>query len=110
MDHWLRSFVGQVISQRDNGNEHRTDFLQQILDARVKSKIDEESVAGHALTFLLEGFETSSITLTYCLYEVSKMTQNYVALYFRETILYFLKSSLEILILKTGLCRKLIVR
>lgn len=102
MDDWLRSIVGQVVSQRDNGIKQRTDFLQQILDARVKSKIDEESVVGHALTFLLEGFETSSITLTYCLYEVS-----IYGVVFLQMILHFLYSLLRILRLNTEFSRKL---
>lgn len=70
VDDWLRSLIKQVTNRRDNALERRTDVLQAVLDARQRANIDENAVVGHALTFLLEGYETSGIVLSYCLYEV----------------------------------------
>lgn len=70
VDDWVRSIILQVANRRDNGLEKRSDILQAVLDARQRFNIDDNAVVGHALTFLLEGYETSSIVLSYCLYEV----------------------------------------
>lgn len=82
VDIWLRSIINDVVDRRDSGLEHRMDFLQMLLEMRNKSKslFDENLIVGHALSFLLDGFETSSITMTYCLYRVNNSTsQNLLA-------------------------------
>lgn len=62
-----------MVSQRDDKGERRTDFMQAVLDMRSRSKslITEDTIVGHALSLLLDGFETSSIMMTYCLYQLA---------------------------------------
>lgn len=75
MDTWLRCIVEQVLEQRKK-KEHipRNDFLQFLVDLKEKRPEDftKDTMAGHCLTFLTEGTETSSITLAYLLYELAK--------------------------------------
>lgn len=73
VDIWLRTIVRQVVRQRDDKGERRTDFMQAVLDMRSRSKsiINEDTIVGHALSLLLDGFETSSIMMTYCLYQLA---------------------------------------
>lgn len=64
-----------MVSQRDDPikGERRIDFMQAVLDMRSRSKsnINEDTIVGHALSLLLDGFETSSIMMTYCLYQLA---------------------------------------
>lgn len=74
MDQWLRCIVAKVIEQRKSGNDSpRNDFLQFLLDLEEKrpEDFDKDTIVGHCLTFLTEGTETSSITMTYLLYELA---------------------------------------
>lgn len=76
MDQWLRVIVEKVLeARRCAGAENiRNDFLQFIVDLKEKRPEDftKDTIVGHCLTFLTEGTETSSITMTYVLYELAK--------------------------------------
>lgn len=74
IDAWLRCIVQQVLEERrKDGAVPRNDFLQFLLDLQRKSPEDftKDTIVGHCLTFLTEGTETSSITMTYLLYELA---------------------------------------
>lgn len=74
MDKWLRSIVEQVVVSRKDGTEKsRNDFLQFLLNLKETKpeQFNKDTITGHCLTFLTEGTETSSITLTYVLYELA---------------------------------------
>lgn len=81
VDHWIRSIIRQVVDKRHIDGERRNDFLQSILDLLSKKEggtggsnltYNEDLVAGHSMTFLTEGYETSSILMSYCLYQLAK--------------------------------------
>lgn len=66
--------VEHVVAQR-TGATPRNDFLQALLDGRDKNAgnhFDANSLPGHALSFLTEGYETSATTMSYCLYELAR--------------------------------------
>lgn len=74
VDHWLRSIIRQVVKQRDEKQERRSDFLQAVIDMRDRkgTKIfDEVAIVGHSLSFLTDGYETSSGLMAYCLYQLA---------------------------------------
>lgn len=56
----------------------RRDFLQLLIDLRKASRLEEENVltieqmAAQAFAFFVAGFETSSTTMTFCLYELAR--------------------------------------
>lgn len=58
VDQWIRSIIEQIVRRQDSGAEKRVQ----------KSKIYAESVVGHSLTFLLEGYESSSIMSCHMVY------------------------------------------
>lgn len=69
-----------MVDKRHDNNERRNDFLQAILDVQSKKQgviggsnltYNENMVAGHSMTFLTEGYETSSILMSYCLYQLA---------------------------------------
>lgn len=81
MDQWLRSVIRQVIHKRDMQKEKRHDFLQFVLDKREKHgtiEYNENTIIGHSLSFLADGYETSSIAMSYCLYEVYVLIIHFV--------------------------------
>lgn len=88
VDNWVRSIILQVVNRRDNDLEKRIDVLQAVLDTRQRSNIDSNTVVGHALTFLLEGYETSSIVLSYCLYEVNACNYRDIKLFLKYLFFY----------------------
>lgn len=74
VDYWLRSVIKQVIRHRDAKSEPRSDLLQSVLDMRNRKGADvvsEESIVGHALTILTDGYETSSGAMSYCFYQMA---------------------------------------
>lgn len=63
-----------MVKERDEKQERRTDFLQAVIDMRDRKGttiFDETAIVGHSLSFLTDGFETSSGLMAYCLYELS---------------------------------------
>lgn len=72
MDPWIRSIINQVVEKRDVTLEKRTDFLQSLLDMsnRTGEKYNESTIVGHSLSFLTDGYETSSVLMAYCFYQV----------------------------------------
>ncbi|XP_014257090.1 cytochrome P450 9e2-like [Cimex lectularius] len=54
----------------------RNDFLQQLIDTNTKSVngkpvYDDVEMAGHCMTFYMDGYETTSILLSFTLYELA---------------------------------------
>ena len=76
VDSWLRNIVNEVILSRDVTRERRNDLLQAVLDKREREgnkDYDEDTVVGQALTFLFDGYETSSVVMSYSLYQVKNI-------------------------------------
>lgn len=69
-------FVNKSIEFRDKNNYRRNDFLQALIDMK-NSPNEEEHLTVREITaqcyiFFLAGFETTSSTLTFALYEMAK--------------------------------------
>lgn len=73
--------VRDTVTYRETHNVSRRDFLQLLIDLRQSSeKIGEEAensltieqMAAQAFAFFVAGFETSSTTMTFCLYELAR--------------------------------------
>lgn len=75
VDPWFRSIINQVIEKRDRTHERRDDFLQAVLDMRDRSNYDETTVMGQSLSFLTDGYETSSGIMAYCFYQVQLLRE-----------------------------------
>ncbi|XP_063907362.1 cytochrome P450 6A1-like [Zophobas morio] len=68
------NFVTNVVKQRQENVCTRQDFMQQLIDLKNHNAetLSTEEMAAQCLIFFLAGFETSSITMTFALYELSK--------------------------------------
>ncbi|XP_023712683.1 probable cytochrome P450 6a14 [Cryptotermes secundus] len=92
---YFRSMVQDTVNYREKNNVKRNDFMQLLIQIKNRGKVEEEhgyleqnghgdlenksdenglsmnSLAAQAFVFFAAGFETSSTTMTFCLYELS---------------------------------------
>lgn len=70
----LRTIVQDILQYRKENGITRNDFLD-FLSANKEKSVHQnytyEDVLAHSITFYLDGFETSSIALSYVLYELA---------------------------------------
>ncbi|XP_046837515.1 cytochrome P450 6j1-like [Vespa crabro] len=73
IDHFFRTIVKQIIEKRREEKEKRNDFFQLMIDLEKSEnqKFDEESLSANALSFFVDGYETSSATLSFICFELS---------------------------------------
>ncbi|XP_055911140.1 probable cytochrome P450 28d1 [Eupeodes corollae] len=69
-------FFGLVSSafelRRKDRNVDRVDFVNYTLQLQEKKNLSDDEVFSHAMTFLLDGFETTASVIASCLYQLSK--------------------------------------
>lgn len=76
---FFMGIVRETVELREREDVHRNDFMDLLieiknrgsLDGTTVEKVTLEEIAAQAFVFFLAGFETSSTTLSYCLYELS---------------------------------------
>ncbi|PNF35807.1 putative cytochrome P450 6a14 [Cryptotermes secundus] len=92
---YFHSMVQDTVNYREKNNIKRNDFMQLLIQIKNRGKVEEEhgyleqnghgdlenksdenglsmnSLAAQAFVFFVAGFETSSTTMTFCLYELS---------------------------------------
>ncbi|XP_076235757.1 uncharacterized protein LOC143180108 [Calliopsis andreniformis] len=73
IDKFFRQIVKENIEQRQKSSTPRNDFLQLMIDLdKAEGKgLDIESITAHAVSFYFDGFETSSIVLTFIGYNLA---------------------------------------
>lgn len=76
------NFIKNNVSYREQFDIHRNDFMDLLIQLKNEGYLKDESfnkvghltieeVAAQAYAFFLAGFETSSTTITFCLYELA---------------------------------------
>ncbi|XP_058831070.1 probable cytochrome P450 6a13 [Topomyia yanbarensis] len=69
VDAWFRNLISKLLEERKVKKPEREDQLQALLNS--KTDLTVEQIAGHALAFFTEGFETSSTGLSFALYHLA---------------------------------------
>lgn len=69
--------VRQTIELREKSKSSRKDFIQILIDLKNKARdsgsaLTFEEIAAQAFVFFIAGFETSSTTMTFCLFELAQ--------------------------------------
>ncbi|KAF6199693.1 hypothetical protein GE061_005991 [Apolygus lucorum] len=66
--------IGDVVKFRKSRDVRKNDFIQQMIDANSSGKpaFDEVEMAAHSMTFYMDGYETTSILLSFTLYELAR--------------------------------------
>lgn len=69
-DFFIRIMQDAILYRKTN-NINRTDYLDHLIQLQERKQITDIDIAGHGVSFFADGFETSSILLTYCLYDLA---------------------------------------
>lgn len=74
VDRWFRKLIAEVMRQRREGEVKRQDLFQAMYESLTQNgtvEVKSDEIVGHSLTFLSEGFETSSTLMSYFLYDLA---------------------------------------
>lgn len=75
ISNFFRNIVKETIEYREKNNFSRPDFMQLLIDLKNENKgysLNLDEVVAQSFIFFLAGFETSSTTMTFTLYELAK--------------------------------------
>lgn len=68
-------FFGQLVREafrlRRAKHQERNDFINHLLDMQREHQLSEEQLTSHAMTFMFDGLDTTSSTISHCLLLVS---------------------------------------
>ncbi|KAI4468388.1 cytochrome p450 [Holotrichia oblita] len=77
LENFFINLIRDVISYRKHNNVERKDFIQLFMELEKKAKangrdsLTVQQIAAQSFIFFTAGFETSSMTMTFCLHELS---------------------------------------
>ncbi|KAK7869138.1 hypothetical protein R5R35_006602 [Gryllus longicercus] len=76
VDRFFRKLVGEAVRHREETGVERNDFLQLLLGLKQKAQeqgdeYGNEEITAHAITFFSDGFETSSVALSFLLHDLA---------------------------------------
>ncbi|KAK0166843.1 hypothetical protein PV327_004323 [Microctonus hyperodae] len=74
VDNYFRQIINCVLQHREDTGEIAQDFLQKVVDLcknENDNKVNKNAVTSHAASFFLNGYETSSLTLSFVTYRIA---------------------------------------
>lgn len=74
-ENFFMKLTMDAVRMRDEANNQREDFMNYVLNLRNKKNLSDIDIAAHAITFFLDGFETSSVALCFTMYYLGKNKQ-----------------------------------
>ncbi|CAK9819333.1 Cytochrome P450 6j1 [Anthophora plagiata] len=75
VDKFFRQIVAENMKLRQTESTPRNDFLQLMIDLQKSGEeVDQDSITAHAFSFYMDGYETSSITLSFIGYHLAVHT------------------------------------
>ncbi|XP_058817241.1 uncharacterized protein LOC131680542 [Topomyia yanbarensis] len=72
VEKFFTNLMMEAIRHREASATKRLDYLDYLISLRNKKEISELDMAGHGVTFFIDGFETSSVAMSFVLYEVAR--------------------------------------
>ncbi|KAH8355092.1 hypothetical protein KR093_005416, partial [Drosophila rubida] len=63
--------VRQTLEYREREHAKRNDLVQLLMELSAEAGLSFEQIAAQAMVFFLAGFDTSSTTMSFCLYELA---------------------------------------
>lgn len=71
VSHAYYTMIRQTVDLRRNSGLVRNDFLQLLLELETSGELSFDQMAAQMFVFQVGGFETSSLTISYCCYELA---------------------------------------
>lgn len=68
---FFSSLMRQAVAQREKDKIDREDYLAYLINLRDKKNLKDIDMAAQGVTFFIDGFETSSLTISHVLYELA---------------------------------------
>lgn len=68
---FFTNLMSQAVEQRKKDKIERDDYLAFLINLRNKKQLKDVDMAAHGVTFFIDGFETSSLTIAHALFEVA---------------------------------------
>ncbi|XP_063929830.1 cytochrome P450 6a8-like [Zophobas morio] len=72
VQNFFTGIVTDTVNMRHDNNIRRNDFLQILMDLKDSSGLTLDEIAAQVFLFFAAGFETSSTTMTFALYELAR--------------------------------------
>lgn len=69
---FFTDLIVKAVQFRKESNIKRVDYLDHLISLQEKKGISDIDIAAHSISFFADGFETSSIVISYALYQVSR--------------------------------------
>uniref|UniRef100_A0A1B0DF41 Uncharacterized protein n=1 Tax=Phlebotomus papatasi TaxID=29031 RepID=A0A1B0DF41_PHLPP len=69
---WARKLIRENVKSRQNRKLPNEDMVQIMLSFQDKHNLTQDQVAGHAMSFFVDGYETSSSVLAFALWQVAR--------------------------------------
>jgi cytochrome P450 len=71
VEQFFTKLMNDAMDLRKKSNSDKTDFLEFLVQLKEKKNLSSLDMAAHSVTFFLDGFETSSVFISYVFYELS---------------------------------------
>ncbi|EAT41342.1 AAEL006989-PA [Aedes aegypti] len=72
MEKFFTNLMKDAVRYRDASETNRADYLDYLITLKKKKELSELDMAAHGVTFFIDGFETSSVAISFMLYEIAK--------------------------------------
>ncbi|GAB0098878.1 hypothetical protein DMENIID0001_146820 [Sergentomyia squamirostris] len=72
VEQFFVEIMKDAVTFRRQTNVDRFDYLHYLLELQEKKNLNELDLVAHAITFFLDGFETSSTALSFTLFEIAR--------------------------------------
>lgn len=69
---FFTELMHNAIEHRFKSKDKRVDYLNYLIELKQKKGLSDLELVSHSITFFFDGFETSSVTMAYMLYEIAK--------------------------------------
>ncbi|XP_055845283.1 probable cytochrome P450 28d1 [Episyrphus balteatus] len=71
-ENFFTKLIGSAFDAHQQQRMNRGDFLSYIIQMREKKDLSLDDIVGHTMTFLLDGYTTSAMVMSLCLYQLAK--------------------------------------
>lgn len=72
VEQFFTNLMSEAIRYREANSIKRVDYLEHLINLRNKKKITELDMAAHGVTFFFDGFEASSLAISFTLYDLGR--------------------------------------